>query len=202
MKKFLLLLVSIIGFASPVVASEDYVTMRVFSNNASGSITGVYYNHENYILTADHVCDDTTDLIALDKNMRFFYLKVVKVSHRLHVCMLQGDIPLQFNSLSDVDSADGTAYGFPGRIPNTCVKTHLKYLTSTFMPYEKYKVLIPVSIFAGNLYPGMSGGPTLTKDGDVLGINTATDNNGHAILVPASTIAEFLKSYQRETNGR
>jgi len=44
-------------------------------------------------------------------------------------------------------------------------------------------------LFSGSLNPGMSGGPTLDDDGNIVGVNVATSGNGISFLVPA----EYLK---------
>jgi hypothetical protein len=51
-------------------------------------------------------------------------------------------------------------------------------------------------LFSGSLNPGMSGGPTLNDNKDVVGVNVATSGNGMSYLVPAeylSTMLERLK---------
>lgn len=46
--------------------------------------------------------------------------------------------------------------------------------------------LYPKLHFTGSLNPGMSGGPTITADGRVVGINVSTAGNQLSFLVPAS----------------
>lgn len=45
--------------------------------------------------------------------------------------------------------------------------------------------LYPKIHFTGSLNPGMSGGPTLSQSGDVIGINVSTEGNQVSFLVPA-----------------
>ena len=45
--------------------------------------------------------------------------------------------------------------------------------------------LYPKIHFTGSLNPGMSGGPTLSASGDVIGINVSTEGNQVSFLVPA-----------------
>jgi hypothetical protein len=47
--------------------------------------------------------------------------------------------------------------------------------------------------FTGSLNPGMSGGPTVNKDGEVVGVNVSTAGNQLSFLVPVSKLAQ-LKS--------
>jgi serine protease Do len=46
--------------------------------------------------------------------------------------------------------------------------------------------------FTGSINPGMSGGPTLDADGNVVGVNVATAGNQVSFLVPAKYVAQLL----------
>ena len=47
-------------------------------------------------------------------------------------------------------------------------------------------------LFSGNLNPGMSGGPTLDENGNIIGINVATSGNAISFLVPAEYLSAVL----------
>jgi serine protease Do len=53
--------------------------------------------------------------------------------------------------------------------------------------------LYPKVHFTGSLNPGMSGGPTLTHSGNVVGINVATEGNQISFLVPAQRAQSLLE---------
>lgn len=60
-------------------------------------------------------------------------------------------------------------------------------------------------LFSGSLNPGMSGGPTLNTNGEVIGINVATSGNEISFLVPSSFLAIILerlasRDYKPERN--
>jgi serine protease Do len=57
--------------------------------------------------------------------------------------------------------------------------------------------LYPKVHFTGSLNPGMSGGPTLTQGGKVVGINVSTEGNQISFLVPAERALALL---ERTTN--
>jgi len=47
-------------------------------------------------------------------------------------------------------------------------------------------------LFSGSLNPGMSGGPTLDENGNIIGINVATSGNAISFLVPAEYLRVVL----------
>lgn len=47
-------------------------------------------------------------------------------------------------------------------------------------------------LFSGSLNPGMSGGPTLDENGNIVGINVATSGNDISFLVPAEYLSVVL----------
>ena len=53
-------------------------------------------------------------------------------------------------------------------------------------------------LFSGSLNPGMSGGPALNRDGEVIGVNVSTMGNDVSFLVPV----EFLKDLYQEALGQ
>ena len=53
--------------------------------------------------------------------------------------------------------------------------------------------LYPKVHFTGSLNPGMSGGPTLTQNGKVVGINVATEGEQISFLVPVSRAIALLE---------
>ena len=57
--------------------------------------------------------------------------------------------------------------------------------------------LYPKVHFTGSLNPGMSGGPTLTQGGKVVGINVATEGNQISFLVPAERAMALLEKTVR-----
>jgi hypothetical protein len=60
--------------------------------------------------------------------------------------------------------------------------------------------LYPKVHFTGSLNPGMSGGPTLTQAGKVVGINVATEGNQISFLVPAERARVLLEKTASTAN--
>jgi serine protease Do len=53
--------------------------------------------------------------------------------------------------------------------------------------------LYPKIHFTGSINPGMSGGPTLTQDGRVVGVNVSTAGNQVSFLVPGDRVATLVE---------
>jgi serine protease Do len=60
--------------------------------------------------------------------------------------------------------------------------------------------LYPKVHFTGSLNPGMSGGPTLTQSGQVIGVNVATEGNQISFLVPAQRAMALLEKTANTAN--
>jgi hypothetical protein len=54
-------------------------------------------------------------------------------------------------------------------------------------------------LFSGSLNPGMSGGPTFNRDGEVIGINVATARNNISFIVPSRFLAELVEKAAAES---
>jgi len=50
--------------------------------------------------------------------------------------------------------------------------------------------------FTGSVNPGMSGGPAITREGLVVGINVSTAGNQLSFLVPAAEVESLLEAYR------
>jgi S1-C subfamily serine protease len=53
----------------------------------------------------------------------------------------------------------------------------------------------PLFHFTGSLNPGMSGGPTLSASGTVVGVNVSTAGNQLSFLIPAERVAALLREH-------
>lgn len=56
--------------------------------------------------------------------------------------------------------------------------------------------------FSGSLNPGMSGGPSLDKKGNVIGVNVSTAGNQISFLVPVEKLQELYKKSQEKTEDK
>ncbi|WP_078083542.1 S1C family serine protease [Microbulbifer mangrovi] len=55
--------------------------------------------------------------------------------------------------------------------------------------------------FSGSINPGMSGGPVINRNGQVVGINVATAGNQISFLVPVDKLVALLLDYKKEATA-
>jgi len=56
--------------------------------------------------------------------------------------------------------------------------------------------------FSGSLNPGMSGGPVISHQGEVIGINVATSGNQISFLVPVEHLKDLYKKYKKDPKAQ
>jgi len=83
------------------------------------------------------------------------------------------------------------AMGYPHDISQTIVEGTFNGLLENSL-YEKIH-------FTGSINPGMSGGPTITEEGAVVGINVATAGEQVGFLVPSAKLATLISSLEART---
>jgi len=147
----------------------------------------------NYHVVSDLVRDPDKYRAELLADGRTTPVRVlaVDVVHDLAV-IRTGAIPPGWFRLAPVSIAQGLrlyALGHPGDLGIAIVE-------GTFngrLPHTLY----PRIHFTGSINPGMSGGPTITLDGRVVGINVATAGNQQSFLVPVDDAIALLAQARR-----
>lgn len=74
----------------------------------------------------------------------------------------------------------------------------LTIVEGTFNGYLKNSLYEKIH-FTGSINPGMSGGPTLNKDGRVVGVNVATAGNQVSFLVPSRYVSDMVSGISAGT---
>lgn len=116
-------------------------------------------------------------------------LKLVNldVVHDLALVRLDNSANTTFIALATTNSRQGDdlySMGNPRDLGMTVVKgTYNGFLEASF--YQRI-------LFSGSINPGMSGGPTLNEDGQVVGINVATAGNQLSFLVPVDRLVQLM----------
>ena len=170
-------------FASQVVKLQVVETSSG-AKEVTGS--GFYVSAAGLVLTNYHVVADLVheperyraELIAPSGATHPVRVVTVDVVHDLAV-VATGAHPPGFFRLAPVSVAQGLrlyALGHPGDLG-------LSIVEGTYngrLPHTLY----PRIHFTGSINPGMSGGPTITLEGRVVGINVATSGDQQSFLVP------------------
>ncbi|MFD1217511.1 S1C family serine protease [Microbulbifer celer] len=55
--------------------------------------------------------------------------------------------------------------------------------------------------FSGSINPGMSGGPVINRNGEVVGINVATAGNQISFLVPVNKLVSLLADFKKDSSN-
>lgn len=95
--------------------------------------------------------------------------------------------------------------GYPGKADLEGLLDTKSQLEATFSEatVSSQKVMRnggPIIQLNGNLNPGNSGGPVLSEKGKIIGIATATSNDGIGWVIPSVTIMEYVRQAGAEVN--
>jgi serine protease Do len=111
---------------------------------------------------------------------------------------------------SDGDSGSSSTHiqfaGYPGKADLAGLLDEKSQLEATYssgtvsVSQKTMKNGGPIIQLNANLNPGNSGGPVLSEEGKIIGIATATSDNGIGWVIPSSTIMEFVRQAGAEVN--
>jgi S1-C subfamily serine protease len=190
--------------------SEHVVKIEVVETGsaAKASIgTGFFASGRGHIVTNYHVVSklihspDRYRIEVTDPSGQSSQAKVLGVDVVYDLAVLRTDRhPKGFLALETKPIEQGTrlySLGHPRDLGLTIVEgTYNGLLRHT---------LYPKVHFTGSLNPGMSGGPTLTHAGTVIGVNVATEGEQISFLVPAeralALLEKTVKVENRPVNG-
>ncbi|MCP5419624.1 MAG: trypsin-like peptidase domain-containing protein [Gammaproteobacteria bacterium] len=197
-------------FAAFVVAAPAGETERVFANyennvvqirildQESGSKSsigsGFLAGSQGQVITNFHVVAELVhhpdqyraEFLFENGESGALSLLDIDVVHDLALLKMAGS-PAHYLTVSARQPAKGErlfSLGNPHDLGLTIVEgTYNGHLEKSL--YEKIH-------FTGSINPGMSGGPTIDRDGAVVGVNVATAGNQLSFLVPASYVIRLL----------
>ncbi len=178
--------VRIIDFAS----SDKYTIGSGFKISADGYIATNFHVVSAYIhdpdkyrielLQSDETTINEVRLVALDVIHDLAILKTELVSDSF--------LPL---SNSDIEQGDRI---FSMGNPRDLGMSIVEGTYNGFVQHSRYQKIL----FSGSLNPGMSGGPALNNDGEVIGINVSTGGDQISFLVPVRELQELVEKHRAE----
>ena len=166
--------------------------MVIYTKSAVGSGFAV---DENTIITNAHVVEDFKEVTIRLYNNKSMTGRVVKKDKDRDLALIKVDeniVPLKINNEENI--AAGTevyAIGAPKDIPYTMTKGIVSAKNRKIGHYNY--IQIDASINSGN-----SGGPLVTENGEVIGINTMkmTDAEGIGFAIGTSYINNFINDIE------
>lgn len=177
----------------------------IHQNASSMSGTGFVVGHDGLLITNFHVANL---VVWKPETYRMTYRKkdggegaltvrAVDVVHDLAlVQMSEGhDAPLSFRAEPMAKGDVGYSLGYPLDQGSTIIEGIFNGVSENFH--------IPHFHFTAPLNPGMSGGPAVSSDGEVFGVNVAIDRQGQmmSFLVPARYAVALLSRYRAMASG-
>ena len=178
---------------------EYVVKIQVVENGSGAKATvgsGFFVTSTGHVITNYHVISKLVhdpdryhaELIDARGNERAITIVGVDVVHDLAVVRSKTASPRHF-TLGTVMPEQGArlySLGHPSDLGLTIVEGTYNGLLRHSI-YEKIH-------FTGSINPGMSGGPTLTHEGNVVGINVSTAGNQLSFLVPVERARALVAS--------
>ena len=218
-RKHSLLLLAALLLSRPLAAQESGVeTPRVFQrygdqvvkvqvietgSSAKASVgSGFFVSAAGDIVTNYHVIAQLVhdpdryraELVDAAGGTHGVALVAIDVVYDLALLRADTDArPARYFTLGAASVAQGTrlyALGHPGDLG-------LSIVEGTFNGLLRH-TLYPKIHFTGSINPGMSGGPTITHDGRVIGINVSTAGNQLSFLVPVERAVALVERAKGE----
>jgi len=163
--------------------------------------SGFLVSPDGYLLTNEHVIDGATSImVTIAGQTQPVSAQVINSDKDLDLAVLKvnagNDLP--YLKLGDSDNtpvgswviAIGNPYGLDHTVTVGVISAKGRPIT---VQNRDYKNLLQTD---ASINPGNSGGPLLSLDGNVVGINTAVDEEAQGIgfAIPSNTALDFLNS--------
>ncbi len=177
---------------------------NIHSSEKSSIGSGFFVRDDGYLITNYHVIssvvrepdDYQVQLILSDGEIQQATIIDIDLVHDLALLKSEEGAPisLAFHHGSVEKGTELASIGNPHDLGMTVVKGSYSGTLSDYL-YERIH-------FTGAINPGMSGGPALDIDNQVIGINVATAGNEVGFLVPAKYAEALLKRVNMEEGER
>ena len=166
------------------------------SQSKAGIGSGFFAGHDDWVVTNYHVIAELANqpgryqarYLAEDGQEGNLELLSVDAVHDLAVLRAEGisRVPLALAKQTPPKGSRLYSMGYPYDIGLTIVEGTFNGMLEKSL-YEKLH-------FTGSINPGMSGGPTLDSQGEVIGINVSTAGNQVSFLVPMKFARRLIEA--------
>ena len=208
MKKVLSILI-IIGLSLSVnlmtVSADkfdsDKVNESVFVVYSGDYLGSGFAISDHYVVTNAHVIGEEKDIQLKTVKDKVLKASIEKIDRKKDIAILyvkKKQTPLQTKSLKDVKTGDDVyAIGAPANLSYTLTKGVVS--TKNRKVDGKKYIQTDAAINSGN-----SGGPLLTEDGKVIGINSmkADDNEGIGFAIPIDEANTLIKGIGKDSKKK
>lgn len=200
------------------ISSQQLTLQDLFSGRSSqraqmGTGSGVIINADGYIITNNHVINNSDELSVTLNNNKTYQAEIVGSDPKTDIALLkiEADEDLPFVRFSDSDQAHigdwVLAVGNPFNLTSTVTAGIISAKARNLDPTGTYNQSFIQTDAAVN--PGNSGGALVNINGDLVGINTAISSQsglfiGYSFAVPsniARRVVEDIMEYGNVQNG-
>jgi len=171
------------------------------ARNVVSAASGVIVRPDGWIVTATHVVLGAESVVVELADTRRFGAEVVLIDHRAGLAVLRIDTGLEALSFVPIGDSDqlevgdlALAFGNPFGVGQTVTMGIISALSRTLPEVSDFQSFIQTD---ASLNPGSSGGPLVTADGTLAGINTVIfsrtgDSVGIGLAIPSNMVSQVL----------
>ncbi len=158
---------------------------------------------ERLLVTNYHVVSEAVlfpekyQLEALSQQQQKVPVQVLAVDVINDLALLQSSDPALTSGISFQMAAQKPAQGATIYSLGNPHDLGMILVPGTYNGLQKYSYY-PRIHFTGSINSGMSGGPTVNADGQVVGVNVASGGNQLSFLVPGDSLSALLQRYQQQ----
>ncbi len=182
-----------------VIAEAQRAVVRITTADGSGS--GFIYDKTGWVLTNAHVVGEVSEVTVIIGGRSRFTGQVVGVNEQVDLAVVKISAPIDLPVLTLADTGsvrigeDVIAIGFP---ISPLLGTDPTVTKGVLSAQRSFRGVAYVQTDAP-INPGSSGGPLLTTDGSVVGVNTAKVESvfsrpieGIGLAISVETVAEQI----------
>lgn len=186
-----------------VIPSAVNITSNVALGFRAGSGSGVIISEDGYIITNNHVVEDSENLEILLNDRRTFAAEIIGVDRSTDLAVIKINAknlsPIHFGNSEEVQIGEwvlavGNPFGLNSTVTAGIVSSKARNLNILRGEYAIESFIQTDAV----VNPGNSGGALVNTDGDLIGINTAILTNsgnyeGYSFAIPSNLVRKVVE---------